>query len=303
MTIQAASLTALTPDEAVATASAILDAGYEGIILENPIHQDAWRALLPLLPRESVKAMQLFLPCPRGQQPGSTSPYEVATENPGNREGMLRQARKTLEAADQVGSPIILLPVTQLNEPGLSCNYRPPTVAPDPSEQQQRAASEEAHQRRDSLLILLSQLLEHAERYALTICLTPSNRSGELPSAEEALACMREFEGAALGLWLDTTRLPTEFLRVPRIAEPKMETREEDWLATVQGAFLHDQGPGRDSCAPGQGNVPWELISSALQNLPIWSVPANHYDALADGLHFMAGLREKPEEPGGLLGS
>lgn len=302
MTIQAASLTALTPDEAVTTARSILDAGYEGIILENPVHQDAWRALLPLLPKESVKAMRLFLPCRRRPRPGSISAYEVATENPGDREDTLREARKTLEAADQVGSPIILLPITQLSEPGLSWDYRPPTLAPDPSEQQQRAASEEAHQRRDSLLILLSQLLEHAERYALTICLTPSNRSGELPIAEEALACMREFEGAALGLWLDTTRLPAEFLRVPSIGGPRSEALEEDWLAAVQGAFLHDQGPALESCTPGQGSVPWELISSALHNLPVWSVPAGHYDALAEGLHFMAGLKEKPEEPGGLLG-
>ena len=303
MTIQTASLTALKPEDAVTSATAILDAGYEGIILESPIHQDAWQALLPLLPKESVKAMRLFLPCQRGMDPGNTSPYEVAAESRKGRIEAFRQARKTLEAADRIGAPFILLPITQLNEPGLSWSYRPPTIAPDPSEQQLRAASEEAHRRMDSLLILLSQLLEHAERYALTICLAPSNRSGELPLTEEALACMREFEGAALGLWLDTTRLPTGFLRVPRIAGQGMETLAEESLAAVQGAFLHDHGPTREACAPGHGNVPWDLISSALHDLPIWSIPAGDCDALAEGLHFMAGLREKPEEPGGLLGN
>ena len=109
MTIQAASLTALTPDEAATTASSILDAGYEGLILENPVHQDAWRALLSLLPKESVKAMRLFLPCRRRPRPGSTSLYEVATENPGDREETLREARKTLDAADQVGPPIVVV--------------------------------------------------------------------------------------------------------------------------------------------------------------------------------------------------
>ena len=65
MTLQAASLTALSPEEALTSARAILDAGYEGLILENPIHQDAWQALLGLLPKDSVKAIQLFLPYPR----------------------------------------------------------------------------------------------------------------------------------------------------------------------------------------------------------------------------------------------
>ena len=303
MTIQTASLTALKPKDAATAASAILDAGYEGIILENPILEDAWQALLPLLPRESVKAMRLFMPYPRGLPAGSRSPYEVAAESRKGREDAFRQARKTLEAADRIGAPAILLPITQLNETGLSWDYRPPTVAPDPSEQQLRAVSAEAHQRMDSLLILLSRLLEQAERYALTICLAPSNRSGELPLVKEALTCLQEFEGADLGLWLDTARLPAALLQVPRIAESEPGIPAEDWSALVRGVFLRDQGPTQEPCEPGQGSVPWELISGSLQKLPIWSVPANDFESISDGLHFMEGLREKPQEPGGLLGS
>ena len=303
MTIQAAGLTALNSEEALASASAILDAGYEGIILENPIHQDAWQALLRLLPKDSVKALQLFVPYPRGLHPGSTRPYEAAAESPREREEAFRQARKTLEAADRIGAPAVLLPITQLNEPGLSWNYRPPTLAPDLSEYQLREASEEASQRMDSLLILLSRLLEQAGRYDLTICLAPSNRSGEFPLAKEALACLREFEGADMGLWLDSSRLPDEFLQVPRIGESELETLAEGSLSSVQGAFLRDRDPAGKACPPGQGCVPWELISKTLHDLPTWCISANDCDTIAGGLHFMAGLEGEPEEPGGLLGS
>lgn len=301
MTIHTASLSALRTNDAERTAGAILDAGYRGLVLDEPLHHDAWQALRPLLPRDSVKALRLFLPYPRTLRPGQASPYEAAAEGRKERAEALPQARKTLEVADQLGAPLVLLPMTPLGAPELSRRYLPPTDSIDGDELRLRAASEETSQRMDSLLLLLSDLLKHAERYAITLCLTPGNRSGELPLAPEVLACLREFEGAPLGLWLDTSRLPAEFLRVPCIAETGQAPSPDGFFTRVQGASIRDETVAGEPCGLGRGAVPWDLISSTLQDLPLWCVQAGGGDDLAEGLHFMVGLEGGQEEPGGLF--
>lgn len=301
MTIQIASLSALRTDDAERAAGALLDAGYEGLILEEPLHHDAWQALRLLLPRDSVKAIRLFLPYPRTLRPGQTSPYVAAAEGREERAGALLQARKTLEAADQLGAPLVLLPMTPLGTPGLSRQYRLPTDSLGADEQRLRAASEETSRRMDSLLLLLADVLEQAERYATTICLTPGNRSGELPLASEVLDCLREFEGAALGLWLDTSRLPAEFLRAPVFAEEVKAPLAAEMFGRVQGASLRDETAAGEPCSLGRGAVPWDLISSTLRALPLWCVQTTPGESPAEGLHFLASLEDEKEEAGGLF--
>ena len=145
-------------------------------------------------------------------------------------------------------------------------------------------------------------LLERAERYATTICLTPGNRSGELPLTPETLACLEEFEGAPLGLWLDTCRLPGEFLRVPRIADTAGQASGLELFDKVEGASVSDEAPGGTLCNPGEGAVPWDLITSSLRSLPLWCVNALAGDGLAEGLRFLGGLDGEREAPGELLG-
>ena len=301
MTIHAASLGTLKADDACKTASAILDEGFEGLVLEAPLHHDAWNALRELLPRNSVKAIRLFLPYPRALRPGAPSPFVAAAGGREERRAALAQAQKSLEAADRLGVPLVLLPMTRLDIPGLSPDYMAPTDSIEGETLRLRSTDGEVRTRMDSLLLLLSFLLERAERYATTICLTPGNRSGELPLTPEALACLEEFEGAPLGLWLDTCRLPGEFLRVPCIADTAGLVSGLELFDKVKGASVSDETPGGMPCSPGEGAVPWALIASSLRSLPLWCVNTPAGDGLAEGLRFLGGLDGEREAPGELL--
>ena len=290
MTIHAASLGTLKADDACKTASAILDEGFEGLVLEAPLHHDAWNALRELLPRNSVKAIRLFLPYPRALRPGAPSPFVAAAGGREERRAALAQAQKSLEAADRLEAPLVLLPMTRLDIPGLSPDYMAPTDSIEGETLRLRSTDGEVRTRMDSLLLLLSFLLERAERYATTICLTPGNRSGELPLTPETLTCLEEFEGAPLGLWLDTCRLPGEFLRVPCIADTAGLVSGLELFDKVKGASVSDETPGGMPCSPGEGAVPWALIASSLRSLPLWCVNTPAGDGLAEGLRFLGGL-------------
>lgn len=301
MTIPAASLRALKADEALKAASAILDEGFDGMVLEAPLHHDAWNALREFLPKDSVKAIGLFLPYPRALRPGAPSPFVAAAENREERSVALAQAQKTLAAADQMGAPLVILPMTRLDIPGLGQNYLEPTGSTEGDALHLRSTDEEVRTRMDSLLLLLSFLLEHAERYATTICLTPGNRPGELPLTPEVIACLEEFGGAPLGLWLDTCRLPGEFLRVPRIADTVSPEPELDLFDKIQGASIRDETLEGASCSPGEGAVPWDLVAGSLQDLPLWCVDTTAGGDLAGGLRFLTRLEGEEDAPEGLL--
>jgi len=296
MTSYAASLSASTPAAAQQGAAAILDAGLDGIVLKSPVRHEAWSALREWLPKDSVKAIELFLPSPRSLRPGERAPFSAAAENKTGRSESLAQARKTLEAVDQLGIPLVLIPMTNLEISGLGGNYLEPTTSPEQDQLSTRAASVELRARMDSLLVLLSFLLEQAERYATTICLTPSNRPGELPMMPEVLACLKEFDGAPMGLWLDTRRLPAELLAVPAIGGPAT-AKGSDLLNRMQGGSLADETAKGQACSPGQGLVPWDQVVSSISKLPLLSLEGN----LEEGRLFLAGLEEEEASPGGLL--
>ena len=296
MTSYAASLSASTPAAAQQGAATILDAGFDGIVLKSPVRHEAWNALREWLPKDSVKAIELFLPSPRSLRPGERAPFSAAAENKTERSENLAQARKTLEAVDQLGIPLVLIPMTSLNISGLGRNYLEPTASPEQEQLSFRAASVELRARMDSLLVLLSFLLEQAERYATTICLTPGNRPGELPMMSEALACLKEFDGAPMGLWLDTRRLPAELLAVPTIGG-SATAAGSDLLNRLQGGSLADETTEREACSPGQGIVPWAPVARSISKLPLLSLEGD----LEEGRLFLTGLEEEEASPGGLL--
>lgn len=296
MKIYAASLSASTPAAAQQGAAAILDAGFGGIVLKSPVQHEAWNALRKWLPKDSVKAIELFLPSPRSLRPGERAPFSAGSENKAERSANLAQARKTLEAVDQLGIPLVLVPMTRLNIAGLGRSYLEPTASSEQEQLSLRAASVELQARMDSLLALLSFLLEQAERYATTICLTPGNRPGELPMVPETLACLKEFDGAPIGLWLDTRRLPAELLAVPAIGG-SAAAAGPDLLSRLQGASLADETPEGVACNPGQGIVPWDQVASSIRKLPLLSLEGDP----EKGSRFLAGLEEEEDSPGGLL--
>ena len=86
---------------------------------------------------------------------GAGASFCAGAENKTERSENLAQARKTLEAVDQLGIPLVLVPMTRLNIAGLGRSYLEPTASPEQEQLSFRAESIELRARMDSLLALL----------------------------------------------------------------------------------------------------------------------------------------------------
>jgi sugar phosphate isomerase/epimerase len=300
----AASLRAARPHDCEPKLNALLDAGFEKVLLAEPLHRPTWEALLPALPREHALAMRLFLPYPRGVRLDRAAPFVLGETHPEARRAALRQAFSTLEAADSLGVRIVVLPVVEIETPGLPKGLVDPARPQELPPELLSRRRPEAADRLDSYLWTLARLLERAERYGLALCVTPTNRACELPLFEETDRVLREFRGAPLRVWLDTARWPAEALAPPADAAGGAPGLAAPW--DVAGASLHDARAEAEKLPPGDGDLDWNALAGPLRRLDNWCLDLSATASraqLASGREFLLELDTDghPEEPAASL--
>jgi len=285
-------------------AAAILDLGFEGIVLAAPLDVSAWEALRTALPRESIAAIEVFLPWPRAVRPGSESPFRIASLHPEERRDAARQAIETVLAAERASIPLVIVPAARMGELA-EPNLPPPERDPHREERiaRLRGARESAVKPRlDSLLGLLSKMLSAADRYGVTVALVPGGHPDEIPSPEDAALCLEEFRGGPLLPWMDTRSRALARSFAPVGYDP-FAAIEKEGLA---GATLRDVGPGGEPAPWGRGIADWEAEKPLLERCPVWAVdpPAVGEASLEEAREFMARLETPPGKPagGGILG-
>ena len=287
-------------------AAAILDLGFEGIVLAAPLDLSTWEALRAALPRESIAAIEVFLPWPRPMRAGSDSPFHIASLHPEERRDAARQAIETVLAAERASIPLVIVPAARMGE------LAEPSLLPrerDPHREERiariRGARESAAKPRlDSLLGLLSKMLSAADRYGVAVALASGGHPDEIPSPEEAAACLEEFRGAPLRIWTDTGTRAMARPFAPAGYDPFAAIERE----APAGATLRDIGPGGVPAPWGRGIVDWAAEKPLLERCPVWAVdpPAgagSEGGALEEAREFMARLEAPPrEQQGGILG-
>ena len=281
-------------------AAAILDLGFEGIALAAPLHEATWEALRAALPRSAISAIEVFLPWPRAVRPGSDPPFHIAALHPEERRDSTRQAIETVLAAERGSIPHVIVPPMRM---GALAEPSFPPRDPDRETRIARLRGEReraAKPRLDSLLGLLSKVLSVADRYGVTVALAPGGHPDEIPSPEEAAACLDEFRGGPLRIWMDTGSRALARSFAPLGFDPFAAVEKE----APAGATLRDLGPG-GPVPWARGIVDWDTEKPLLERCPVWAVDAPGGDAasLEEAREFIARL-EMPEgkAPGGILG-
>jgi hypothetical protein len=272
-------------------ASLALDAGFSRLVLGAPLHQFHWEKLEGLLPRESIAAIEAFLPYPRTVRPGSASPFELAPLHPEARRDSVKQGQETILLAERRSVPLVLFPPARLEDVSRSDFFGSGRERPSSEKlalllERRR---QEARPRVDALLMLLSKLLPVADRYDVRLALVPSGLPDEVPILDEAEAALREFEGAPLGIWLDSSRVAADLWR-----DPSALARWELLAAASEGATL------------GEGAA--DLPRSILEPSRVWAIdpPGQGFEeAVSGGRAFLEGLDRGPGTKvaqGGILG-
>lgn len=211
----AASLRLDDPLRAAECIDRAVDAGYEKLVLEPPLHRETWSAVRAHAPRDAIAAMRLFLPSSADSRPSQPPQVRWGSLDRAERRSAIARGLDTLAEADRAGCPLVLAPIVRLDDESLAAGPVDARLAVslDPAIRKQRRAEAEA--RLAAVLATLEPLLSKAERYAITIAIGVTNRPRELPLVEEADRVLHEFAGAPLGLWLDTARFPAELVEVP----------------------------------------------------------------------------------------
>jgi hypothetical protein len=276
MRTYAASLRCGLPSWTTERLRGILDAGFDRVVLEDPLHHATWEKLQHALPREATAAIRLFLPYPPSLRVGEPSPYRLDVPGASDRREVLRLARRTLETADNLRIPLVLLPVATLETEAVASSAL------------------------DCYRAALEPLLDLADRFSLMLCLTPTPRRREAPGLAAALGLLRELRGAPLAFWLDTARLEGLLLsgREGETASPI------DPMSQIRGVSIRDVRGEEEGLVPGRGETDWSSaeIDRSIRAAPIWSLDLAPHTAIAElarGREFFAQYDAGPRPQGG----
>src|SRR5262245_45744825 len=107
-------LTGSPVESAAVRAKRILDAGFESMGLRHPFHALDWEGVRPLLPRETIACVDLFLPYPSAHSPGEPCPFHLYSTHPEEKRDAVKYGIATILFADQNAIPYILVPPFRL---------------------------------------------------------------------------------------------------------------------------------------------------------------------------------------------
>ena len=281
-------------ERAALRAKRILDAGFEGIGLGHPFHTFDWEEIRPTLPREKIDSIDLFLPYPSSHPPGAPCPFHLDSSHPEEKRDAVKYGTETVLFADRSAIPFILVHPVLLEEvlrkqvEELPRNKR----FSEGVLKIQALRAPEAKLKLDPFRSVLSKLLDVAARHGVKLALVPGGFIDEAPDLLEARACLKEFAGAPLFVWIDTFShsMAEEFGAVDQLFT--------DLKENLVGATLRDMSPRKKPVLLGEGKANWDVLRPLLEASPLWLADPPEISAegaLKQSLEFFETLRRGPE--------
>jgi sugar phosphate isomerase/epimerase len=207
-----------------------------------------------------ISSLHNFCPLPMGVNVPAPNLYQFSAERPRERELAVRYTLKTIELAQRVKAPVVVLHLGSIEMKNYTdkliemvaagqketAKYQKLCVELD----KKREARKEAHFER--VKDVLKKLLPEAENRGIKLAV--ENRQGleELPLEGNLQFLFRELSSPNLVYWHDTghAQIKENLGFMPHLMQ--LESNRE----RVFGFHVHDvQYPGRDHCAPGSGTV------------------------------------------------
>jgi hypothetical protein len=282
-------------ESATVRARQILDAGFELLGLGHPFHALHWEEVRPLLPREAIACVDLFLPYPSAHPPGDPCPFHLDPAHPEKKRDAVKYGIETILFADQNAVPYVLVPPFRLEG----------TLRKDLDElprnrrfqecllKLQALRQPEARPRLDSFRSILSKLLDAADRYGVKLAIVPGGFIDEAPDLLETQACLREFTGGPLCVWIDTLSRSAAHDLGP--SDHVLDALKEG----LAGATLRDYSSRKEPVLLGEGEADWQGLRKLLLPIPHWLADPPELSAASvhASLEFLEKLAREPEPP------
>ncbi len=212
-----------------------------------------------------ISSLHNFCPLPIGVNNSAPNLYQFSAERPRERELALRYTLKTLEFAERVKAPLVVLHLGSVD----MRNYTDKLLEMVGREEQgspkyQRLCAEVEEKREakkepflERVKESLKQLLPEAESRGLRLGAENRQALEELPFESDFQFLFRELKSPNLVYWHDTghAQIKENLGFVPHLMQ--LESLRE----RLFGFHIHDvQFPGRDHCPPGTGTVDFNAL-------------------------------------------
>jgi sugar phosphate isomerase/epimerase len=217
-----------------------------------------------------ISSLHNFCPLPMGVNHSAPNLYQFSAERPRERELAQRYTLKTIELAERVKAPVVVLHLGSIEmkdytEKLLEMVGRGEKETPKYEKlcaelDEKREAKKEPFFERTKEL--LKKLLPEAESRGIKLGV--ENRQGleELPLESDFQFLFRELASPTLVYWHDTghAQIKENLGFLPQLMQ--LESHRD----RLAGLHVHDvQFPGRDHCAPGSGTVDFAALKPLIK--------------------------------------
>lgn len=230
-------------DEAEALGFDALELGFR----TQPEQLPGFRSRLDRMPVESVHA---YCPVPIGAPSGHPELYQLCSDDQNERALARMLLEKTFTCAADLGAKVVVFHAGYADLTTFFGNLF--TTA-------RKLRVKRGRQILDAFRREFDALKPSLESKGLTLALENLPRLEGFPALDEALALMREFEGAPLRLWFDTGHA---LVRETHFWAGESAHMAAELLPWICGMHINDvKGPEDDHQEPGWGNVDFARLT------------------------------------------
>ena len=278
----------------------IRDLGFEYAELSHGTRVALLPGILEAVEAKEIKISTLhnFCPLPMGVNHSAPNLYQFTADRERERELAERYTIKTLEFAERVRAPLVVLHSGRIDMKQYTDKLIDMVDGGGRSgTRYQKLAAEalkkaEAKKERyfDRTKAMLKKLAGEAEKRGLKLGVENRQALEELPLDSDFLFLFREVDSPALRYWHDTGHAQIKENLGYINHQIQLESLR-DWLA---GFHIHDvQGAGKDHCAPGTGQVNFGALRPVVkpEHIKVFEFsPSLKVDEVQAGVAHVKGL-------------
>ena len=245
----------------------IRDLGFEYAELSHGTRISLVPGILEAVGAGEIKISTLhnFCPLPMGVNGSAPNLYKFSAEKDRERELAMRYTLKTLEFAERVQAPLIVLHMGCIEMKDYNDKLLGMVADGQNDSPKYQMLCAEVDEKREAkkgpfverAYEFLKQLVPEAEKRGLRLGIENRQALEEIPIDSDYPALFREFTSPAVTYWHDTGHAQIK----ENIGFISHVMQLESLQSRLGGFHIHDvQPPGRDHCAPGTGNIDFAAL-------------------------------------------
>jgi sugar phosphate isomerase/epimerase len=212
-----------------------------------------------------ISSLHNFCPLPMGVNYSAPNLYKFSAERPRERELAVRYTLKTLEFAERVKAPLVVLHLGSIEMKDYTGKLKDMLENGGKGSTKYQKLCNELTQKREAkketfvknMYETLRKIIPEAEKRGVKLGL--ENREGleEIPFEHDFQFLFRELNSSALVYWHDTGHAQIK----ENLGFIQHAMHLESLAGRLGGFHIHDvQAPARDHCAPGSGTVDFAAL-------------------------------------------